>query len=62
VLSGISGKGHPFGDARAARDPLRPGTLFYCGSCHEPHGADHARLIRFDTSSIATFCLKCHRY
>lgn len=62
VLSDFSGKGHPFGEARAVRDPLRPGRLFDCGSCHEPHGADYARLIRFDTNSMATFCQKCHKY
>lgn len=64
VLVGFSRKGHPIGEelkASAARDPLRPGRLFYCGSCHEPHGADHKRLNRFDSGSIATFCRRCHK-
>lgn len=64
VLAGFSGKGHPLGEElkRAATpDPLRPGRLFYCASCHEPHRADHARLTRFDAKSMTGYCSKCHR-
>lgn len=63
VLADFSGKGHPLGDepkAAPAQDPLRPGRPFYCGSCHEPHSADHARLNRLDPKSTTTFCRKCH--
>lgn len=56
--------GHPLGNEQkgtVARDPLRPATLFYCGSCHEPHRSDFARLTRFDAKSTTGFCQKCHR-
>jgi len=56
--------GHPLGNEQkgtVARDPLRPATLFYCGSCHEPHRSDFARLTRFDAKSTISFCQKCHR-
>lgn len=64
VLAGFSGKGHPLGEepkASAVEDPLRPGRPFYCGSCHEPHRADYARLTRFDAKSMTGFCDKCHK-
>jgi predicted CXXCH cytochrome family protein len=62
VLAGFAGRGHPLGDkASAAQDPLRPGRSFYCGSCHEPHRADYARLTRFDAKSAAGFCQNCHK-
>lgn len=64
VTAEFSGKGHPVGDrpkAPTPQDPLRPGRPFYCGSCHEPHRADYARLMRFDTKSTTGTCQKCHR-
>lgn len=64
VLAGFSRRGHPLGDdpnSAAAQDPLRPGRLFYCGSCHEPHRADFVRLTRFDSKSKTGFCQKCHK-
>lgn len=61
VLAGFSGKGHPVGTApRLARDPLRPGKSFYCGSCHDPHRGDFPRLMHFDVRSMS-YCLICHK-
>lgn len=62
VVAGFSAKGHPVGiGGRAVADPLRPGTAFYCGSCHQPHRSEFARLTRFDTQSSHAFCRECHR-
>lgn len=62
VVAGFSGKGHPVGTGdRAAADPLRPGTKFYCASCHQPHRSEFARLTRFETQSSHAFCRECHR-
>lgn len=64
VLAGFAGRGHPLGNEQrpsVAQDPLRPGRPFYCGSCHEPHRADYARLTRFDAKSATGFCQNCHK-
>ena len=61
VISGFSRGGHPLGDEpKPVQDPLRPGRHFDCTSCHEPHRADHARLMRVDSHSLTGFCQKCH--
>lgn len=62
VLAGFGGRGHPLGDERSAQDPLRPGKPFYCGTCHEPHRAGLARLLRADLRSSAGFCQTCHKF
>lgn len=64
VAAGFSRKGHPLGDEKSAvavEDPLRPGTRFYCGSCHHPHRAEFPKLNRFDVQSPADFCQRCHQ-
>jgi len=64
VLAGFSRRGHPTGDdprSAGRQDPLRPGKPFYCGSCHETHRSDHARLTRFDTRPPNNFCQGCHK-
>ena len=64
VIGGFWSHGHPLGYERWGKfvaDPLRPGNAFYCGSCHEPHGADFARLLRFDTQG-ERYCQKCHKF
>ncbi|HEY6011457.1 MAG TPA: cytochrome c3 family protein [Nitrospirota bacterium] len=44
------------------KDPLRPDRPFYCGSCHNPHGADVPSLLRFNAKSSKEFCLHCHKW
>ena len=44
------------------KDPLRPDRPFYCGSCHNPHGAESASLLRFNARSSKEFCLNCHKW
>lgn len=64
LIAGFGGGGHPIGieqKATVAQDPLRPGRSFYCGSCHEPHRSNYARLTRFDAKSMADFCRNCHQ-
>ncbi len=64
VIAGFGRNSHPLGiehKATVAQDPLRPGRTFYCGSCHEPHRADYARLTRLDAKSTTGFCQNCHR-
>ena len=60
VVAGFSRAGHPLGDEKKeAKDPLRPGKAFYCGSCHEPHSSDRPKLNRFGLGMVA--CQKCHQ-
>lgn len=62
VLAGFSGRGHPVGvEPEAARDPLRPGKTFYCGSCHEVHRGAYVRLMHFDLRSSRPYCQECHK-
>lgn len=63
AVAGFSGRGHPLGEAKngdPARDPLRPTTRFYCGSCHDAHRSTYPTLMRFDVESPTGFCMRCH--
>ena len=62
AITGFASKGHPIGGEKPGlMDPARPDQPFYCGSCHDPHKSDNARLIRFDQRSPMGFCQKCHK-
>lgn len=62
ATAGFARAGHPIGDEKPGlQDPARQGQTFGCVSCHEPHRADQARLLRFDQRSPNGFCQKCHR-
>lgn len=43
------------------QDPARPGKVFYCGSCHDPHSTDVNRLLRFGAKSAMDLCSNCHK-
>ncbi|ABD68017.1 conserved hypothetical protein [Rhodoferax ferrireducens T118] len=59
VVAGFTRSGHPLGDEKKeAKDPLRSGKKFYCGSCHEPHSSERPKLNRFGLGMVA--CQKCH--
>lgn len=60
VVAGFSRAGHPLGDEKkGAKDPLRTGKAFYCGSCHEPHSSERPKLNRFGLGMVA--CQNCHQ-
>jgi predicted CXXCH cytochrome family protein len=44
------------------QDPNRPGTPFYCGSCHNPHSTDSPLLFKFDAQSVSELCVNCHKF
>lgn len=43
------------------KDPLRPGKVFECLSCHAPHSSDWGRLYRYEAKDEYELCLKCHQ-
>lgn len=60
VISGFSGKGHPF---RISPDPFRPGRDFTCASCHNPHASDSPVFLNFVKGApegLTSFCKSCH--
>ncbi len=61
AVSGFGGTGHPIGK-REAKDPKRPGKRFYCGSCHNPHSSDSAKLFRYGAKTTMALCTHCHKY
>ncbi len=65
AVAGFSAAGHPIGELRKGRkkplqDPARPGKIFYCGSCHNPHSSDWPRLYRYEARSSFELCQRCH--
>jgi predicted CXXCH cytochrome family protein len=42
-------------------DPTRPGTPFYCGSCHNPHSTNSPMLFKFNAQSMSELCGNCHK-
>lgn len=66
VIAGFSQLGHPIGITRRGRtplqDPARPGRIFYCGSCHDPHSSDGMRLFRYEANTAMGICRYCHKY
>ena len=60
VIAGFSRSGHPLGnDKKEVQDPLRPGKIFYCAGCHEPHRSELPKLTRYGNGMAA--CQKCHK-
>jgi len=67
VIFGLTtGKGHPLGLPKKnkipAKDPLRQGRDFYCGSCHDPHSSDWQKMFRYEAKSTMTLCQHCHKF
>lgn len=72
AISGFSTIGHPLGGIKIVRgakgerrqktvsDPKRPGKIFYCGSCHNPHSSDSPRLFRYKAEGTMGLCSYCH--
>lgn len=63
VIAGFSRSGHPLGSdekSKKAEDPLRPGRLFSCVSCHEPHRSSLPKLGRFE-KGVSASCQRCHK-
>lgn len=74
AIAGFSAKGHPLGGVTYVRDrktgkktlkttndPVRPGKIFYCGSCHDTHSSDYVKLFRYEAQSGMGLCTHCHR-
>jgi predicted CXXCH cytochrome family protein len=51
--------GHPV-DGR--RDPAEPTRDLRCTSCHNPHGAAGAKLLRFGATGTSPLCVRCHKF
>ncbi len=48
-------------EVRVLMDPARPGKVFYCGSCHNPHSTSGPNLFRFNVTSAMGLCSHCHK-
>jgi predicted CXXCH cytochrome family protein len=55
------GRGHPVGThpVQADENPGSPGSKFWCGSCHSPHGSPGENLLAGGAGM--GFCAKCHK-
>lgn len=67
VIAGLSSSpGHPIGPLKKQKnprkDPARPGRIFYCGSCHDPHSSDSMKLFRYEAKSSMGLCQYCHKF
>ncbi len=69
VLAVSPGKGHPVGRSfqdgktgkeKTVMDLNRPDRPFYCASCHQPHGSDYRKLLRFESTTAFDICTHCH--
>lgn len=63
VVTSFTGAGHPIGGEKPGlMNPAKPKEPFYCGSCHEPHMSQHARLSRFNPNDAKVgYCQHCHQ-
>lgn len=53
--------GHPAYDRRSPPNPWEERKPFSCVSCHEPHGTDWSKLLRWDPrGSYGPACQGCH--
>ncbi len=56
---------HPLGIVKVwqkpVMDPSRPGKVFYCGSCHDPHSSDSPNLFRYKAKDAYGLCKYCHK-
>jgi predicted CXXCH cytochrome family protein len=57
--SGHPNIGHP---VEGPTDPGRKGRALTCASCHNPHGASHRTLLRFEASGVSSLCIRCHPF
>ncbi len=57
----FSGRNHPVANHPTGNvaDPLRPGELLACTSCHDPHFAKTRGLLR--APSYLDLCMRCHQ-
>jgi predicted CXXCH cytochrome family protein len=67
-ISDFHEKKHPLGGKETAegetalpQSPLKPGTPFYCGTCHNPHSTNTPLLFRFGAQTITELCKHCHK-
>ena len=51
--------GHP---VEGGRDPVDPARALRCTSCHNPHGAGSAKLLRFGATGTSPLCVRCHTF
>jgi len=51
--------GHP---VDGPRDPAEPTRTLRCASCHNPHGATGAKLLRFGATDVSPLCIRCHSF
>lgn len=73
AIIGFTTRGHPLGGVKFVRDrqgkkkkrtvndPKRPGKIFYCGSCHDPHSSESPSLFRYEARSVMGLCSYCHK-
>lgn len=61
IISGYSGKGHPY---RLTSNPYRPGQEFSCASCHNPHASNASFFLNNFNESMdrSDYCKSCHAY
>ena len=57
LAAGHPTRGHPI---EGREDPSRKGRTLECTSCHNPHGAAGAKLLRFGATGISSLCIRCH--
>lgn len=64
VIGSAQNGGHPLGGLtkNQKEDPARPGRLYYCGSCHNPHSSDSPSLFRFKAKIPSDICVNCHKF
>ncbi len=71
AIAGFNAEGHPVGKEKKdrkgkvlppANDPKRPGKLFTCASCHNPHSSDYSKLFRYPAKASMELCVNCHNY
>ncbi len=58
VIAGFFGKGHP---TRGVPDPFVKEKEFSCAGCHNPHGSYSNKFLKFENTSVSTFCINCHK-
>lgn len=66
AVTGFAMTGHSIGllrrgDKEFKDDPARKGKKFYCGSCHNPHSSDYAKLYRYKANAPFDLCTYCHK-
>lgn len=58
LASFVLGKGgHP---TKGYPDPMHPGMMLTCASCHNPHASNARYLFNYGATSIFGLCVTCH--